>query len=168
MVHRNLAARVFLIECVRWCRSSAWNPSVTLLFTHSKSQTPDGSLWDRQAGSYLLSGLISHYRHPLLTLSLLPKGFEPHVAFPRPHDMSLPSSRVCSNNIFQVSLPWLFYFKMHPYLSPSLSFFSTPFFSILLVIYLFVFCMVCLLPPTRMKVKGGRDFCSLLCLQHLK
>ena len=81
--------------------------------------------------------------------------------------MRLPPSHGCLNDIFQVSLLWLFCYKMHPtHHSPYP--FSLLHFSLKLLLYIYLlFICVCPLPPTRMKVKGGRDFSSLVCLQHL-
>lgn len=172
----NLAVKVFLKKCVRSCHSSAWNPSAALHLTQSISPTPNSSWQMLWVGPYLLSGLLSYYCHPLLTLSFLPQGICVESLFLWPHGFITPTFR----SLLKYHLP------SKPTLTIPLQ--ITPLPATLLIIllyfiflhspyYIFIgFCFVlfgggsflfiCLLPLTRVRAKTGRDFCSHLCLQH--
>lgn len=89
------------------------------------------------------------------------------LLFPGPHGLILPTFRSLLKHHLQSEPTQTTLFKLYSCLSPSLSSFSASFFSIVLSIYLFSM-FFCLLPSTRMRAKGGRDFCPHLCLQHLR
>lgn len=109
----NLTARVLYIECVRWCRSSAWNPSATLLSTQSKCWMPDVAC--ETSKLVIIFSLTSSFTIVTLCLFWVSScwGVLSHM-WPFLDNMSLPPLHGCLNDIFQVSLLWLFYYKTHP------------------------------------------------------